>query len=190
MEQINLCPWHAVLRTNRLRKCAQCAIVTAILFALVACYVSYSTYLHMHHWRMDIAIYQQQTQRLQQQKTQLLIWNSQAKKQLSQYQRYEKGRESGLQLSSLLLDIQRYVPAQIGFTRLSLQSDLLELEGTALTPEAIGVFIERFSRADSIADLHLLKMTDSGQGQQSFLLQGKKVGWQGGRTQGRSHEDQ
>jgi pilus assembly protein HofN len=190
MEQINLCPWHAALRINRLRKCAQYAIATAILLALVACYVSYSTYLHMHHWRMDTAIYQQQTQRLQQQKTQLLMWNSQAKTQFSQYQRYEKGRESGLQLSSLLLDIQRYVPAQIWFTRLSLQSGQLELEGTALTPEAIAVFIGRFSGADSIADLHLLKMADTGQGQQSFLLQGKNVGWQSGKTQGRSHEDQ
>jgi Tfp pilus assembly protein PilN len=139
---------------------------------------------------MDTAIYQQHTQRLQQQKTQLLMWNSQAKTQFSQYQRYEKGRESGLQLSSLLLDIQRYVPAQIWFTRLSLQSGQLELEGTALTPEAIAVFIGRFSGAGSIADLHLLKMADAGKGQQSFLLQGKNVGWQSGKTQGRSHEDQ
>ncbi|MEG2039777.1 MAG: PilN domain-containing protein [Hafnia sp.] len=187
MEQINLCPWYAALHTNRLHKCAQCAIATAILLALVACYVSYSAYRHMHHWRMDIAIYQQRTQRLQQQKTQLLMWSSQAKTQLSQYQRYEKGRESGLQLLALLVDMQRYVPAQIWFTRLSLQSDQLELEGTALTPEAIAVFIERFSKVDSAAGLHLLKMADSGQGQQSFLLQGK---WQSDNTQGRSHEDQ
>lgn len=172
MEQINLCPWYAALRTNRLHKCAQCAIATAILLALVACYVSYSAYRHMHHWRMDIAIYQQRTQRLQQQKTQLLMWRSQAKTQLSQYQRYEKGRESGLQLLALLVDMQRYVPAQIWFTRLSLQSDQLELEGTALTPEAIAVFIERFSKVDSAAGLHLLKMADSGQGQQSFCCKG------------------
>lgn len=88
---------------------------------------------------------------------------------------------------ALLVDMQRYVPAQIWFTRLSLQSDQLELEGTALTPEAIAVFIERFSKVDSAAGLHLLKMADSGQGHQSFLLQGK---WQSDNTQGRSHEDQ
>lgn len=119
MEQINLCPWFSILRSQRLRLCVLCFAAVVAILIFIASYSAYQVHCQVQRWEAATAVSQRLSQKLQHQQVQLAAWTLQAKNQLRQNQQSERNRENDRQILAFILALQRHIPAQVWLTRLS-----------------------------------------------------------------------
>ncbi|KKF38641.1 fimbrial assembly protein [Hafnia alvei] len=172
MEQINLCPWFSILRTQRLRLCMLCFAAVVVLLILIASYSAYQVHRQVQCWEAATAVSQRQSQQLQHRQIQLAAWTLQAKNQLRQNQQYERNRKTNRQILAFILALQRHIPAQVWLTRFSWRSHHLEVEGMTSTPVVISAFTQHLNQSAALPELQLMKMSVVESGLQKFLLEG------------------
>ena len=171
MEQINLCPWFSILRTQRLRLCMLCFAAVVAILILIAIYYAYKVHRQVQRWEAATAVSQRQSQKLQHQQVQLAAWTLQAN-QLRQKQQSERNRENDRQILAFILALQRHIPAQVWLTRLSWHANRLAIEGVTSTPAAVSAFTQHLNQSASVPKLQLMKMSVAESGEQKFLLEG------------------
>lgn len=172
MEQINLCPWFSILRTQRLRLCMLCFAAVVAILILITIYSAYQVHRQVQRWEAATAVSQRQSQQLQHQQVQLAAWTLQAKIQLRQNQQSERNRENDRQILAFILALQRHIPAQVWLTRLSWHANRLAIEGMTSTPAAVSAFTQHLHQSAVLPELQLMKMSVAESGLQKFLLEG------------------